>query len=422
MKITRKILIAIAIMFVILTLDLLLLINSVKATSIKDISQVDLYSTGNCGQLLKYKGVIVKTYYVEYTYNGTSYPAYCIDKELEGVSDGLSYSVTPSGVIDDINLWRTVVNGYPYKTIEELGVANKEEAFTATKQAIYCSLYENTPGDYEAIGEAGQRTLNALNQIVANAQSSTETITSPNVVIEADDENWTQDENNQKYVSKIYSFTSNVSCTEYNVDLEGDYPTGTIITSIDGIEKNNFSRADKFKIMIPIESLEKDGSFNINVETQVKTKPVIYGASSNSSWQNYALTGYMYEDATSNYLDSYEKNKTKIIIKKQDESTQEAIQGVEFELLDENKEVVYNNLVTDENGEIAIEGIMPGKYFLQEIKTVDGYQLDENLTEIEIGLNEEITVVVDNKKVEIIKPVEEVETIEETKILPVTGM
>ena len=65
-------------------------------------------------------------------------------------------------MIQDVGLWRRIVNGYPYKSIQELGVANKEEAFTATKQAVYCYLHENTPEDYEPIGEAGQRTLNAL--------------------------------------------------------------------------------------------------------------------------------------------------------------------------------------------------------------------------------------------------------------------
>ena len=73
-----------------------------------------------------------------------------------------------------MNLWKIIINGYPYKTIEELGVANKEEAFTATKQAIYTYIHRNQLSDYEAIGEAGQRTLNALYKIVNDANNSTE--------------------------------------------------------------------------------------------------------------------------------------------------------------------------------------------------------------------------------------------------------
>ena len=52
--------------------------NSVYAIS--EINSAYVYSIGDCGQLLKYKGVIVITGYVQYSYNGVSYPAYCLDK------------------------------------------------------------------------------------------------------------------------------------------------------------------------------------------------------------------------------------------------------------------------------------------------------------------------------------------------------
>lgn len=51
--------------------------NAVYATS---INTANVYATGDCGQLLKYKGGIVKVDYVQYTSNGVSYPAYCMDK------------------------------------------------------------------------------------------------------------------------------------------------------------------------------------------------------------------------------------------------------------------------------------------------------------------------------------------------------
>lgn len=53
-------------------------INSVCATSYVDSAY--LYSVGDCGTLLKYQGVIVETGYVQYSYNGVNYPAYCLDK------------------------------------------------------------------------------------------------------------------------------------------------------------------------------------------------------------------------------------------------------------------------------------------------------------------------------------------------------
>ena len=130
-----------------------------------DVNPINIVSTGDCGSLLIYKGIYVKTYYTQYTKDGVNYPAYCLDKTKQGVKDGLSYDVSVQNAINDVKLWRTIVNGYPYKSIQELGCANKEEAFTATKQAIYCYIHGNNPADYRAVGEAGQRTLNALNKI-----------------------------------------------------------------------------------------------------------------------------------------------------------------------------------------------------------------------------------------------------------------
>ena len=291
----KIIFIAIIIITIIIT-NFLILLKEANCVTILPVTE--LHSAGNCGQLLKYKGVIVKTYYAEYNYNGVSYPAYCLDKHLEGVSDELSYSVTTNTLITDLGLWRFIINGYPYKTIEELGVANREEAFTATKQAIYCYLFENTPEDYEPIGEAGVRTLNALKMIVANGEASTETQIKAVTNIVEEDEEW-KEETIEKinYLSKTYSVESNISFENYEISIDGELPKGTILTNMEGEETKSFSAKDKFKIMIPKENIKEDGKFTLNVNTEVKTKPVIYGASPNSQWQNYALTAYMYEEA-----------------------------------------------------------------------------------------------------------------------------
>ena len=169
MKKTRKInivkiLLVISILFII---DLLIVINSVRAES---LNSANIYSIGDCGNLLTYKGVIVKVSYVQYT------------KTKPGAETS-PYDVSINSAIKDVGLWRRIINGYPYKTIKELGVENKEEAFTATKQAIYCYIHGNNPEDYGAIGTAGQRTLNAMKNIINNAQNSNETQISNTITI-----------------------------------------------------------------------------------------------------------------------------------------------------------------------------------------------------------------------------------------------
>lgn len=65
------------ILLAIFVINGLVFLNSVQATS---IDTAKLCSIGDCGKLLKYRGIVVKTSYVKYSNNGVDYPAYCMDK------------------------------------------------------------------------------------------------------------------------------------------------------------------------------------------------------------------------------------------------------------------------------------------------------------------------------------------------------
>lgn len=405
-----------------LILSALGFINSVYATN---INTANIYAVRDCGNLLTYKGTPVKVTYVEYINEGNHYPAYCMDKTKVGAETN-SYNVSIEGAVNDVGLWRRIINGYPYKSIQELGVANAQEAFTATKQSIYCYIHGNNPSDYGAIGEAGQRTLNAMHTIINNAQNSKESKISSTIKINKNSDSWKQDENEKDYVSKVYSVSAGANIQNYKIILsrKNNQDIGGIkLTDIDNKTKTEFNPNEKFKILVPIKEMKEKGNFELKVETKISTKPVLYGIAPNSSYQDYALTGATYEDGTGNIQDEYFKNETKIIILKQDEDTNEKLEGVEFELLDENKNVVYNGLKTDKDGKINIENIVPGRYYIKETNTKDGYLKFEDLIKIDINLNEQMTVTVNNKKEE--KP--KIETSKNTtevskKILPVTGM
>lgn len=368
-----------------LILSALGFINSVYATN---INTANIYAVRDCGNLLTYKGTPVKVTYVEYINEGNHYPAYCMDKTKVGAETN-SYNVSIEGAVNDVRLWRRIINGYPYKSIQELGVANAQEAFTATKQAIYCYIHGNNPSDYGAIGEAGQRTLNAMHTIINNAQNSKESKISSTIKINKNSDSWKQDENEKNYVSKVYSVSAGANIQNYKIILsrKNNQDIGGIkLTDINNKTKTEFSPNEKFKILVPIKEMKEKGNFELKVEAKISTKPVLYGIAPNSSYQDYALTGATYEDGTGNIQDEYLKNETKIIILKQDEETNEKLEGVEFELLDENKNVVYNGLKTDKDGKINIENIIPGRYYIRETNTKDGYLRFEDLIKIEYKL------------------------------------
>ena len=390
----------------------------------KTINSAYIYSIGDCGSLLTYKGAPVKVSYVEYTENGVHYPAYCMDKTKPG-AETEPYTVSIDEAINDVGLWRRIINGYPYKTIQELGVASKEEAFTATKQAIYCYIHKNNINDYGPIGEAGTRTLNAMKKIIQDAENSTETKISNTITINKDTSKWEQDEIEKGYVSKTYSVTALASIQNYKITLTKENAEnlgGIKLTDLNNNEKQEFSPNEKFKILIPIKNLTEEGTINIEVEAKVNTKPVLYGKAPNSSYQDYALTAATYEDGSGNTKDEYNKNETKIIILKKDEEDGKTLQGVEFQLLNENKEPIYVDLKTNEEGKIVINNLVPGTYYIKETKTIDGYEIYDELIEVKVQMNQELTVTINNKKQE--KP--KIETKEygykEVKKLPVTGM
>lgn len=420
----KKLIKIIIITFSIILANILLIFNSANAIS---LNSANIQSGGDCGSLLIHKGIYIKAYYAEYIQDGISYPAYCLDKTKKGVSDELSYTVSIEDTLKDVELWKIIINGYPYKTIQELGCLNKEEAFTATKQAIYCYIHGNNPNDYTPIGEAGQRTLNALNKILDSAKNSKKIQISNSISINKENTEFTQDSIDKNYVSKTYSISAQGNISNYTVtlDSEEELPEGILITDVQNIEKQTFNQNEEFKILIPIKNLKNDGTFNINVKTKIDSKPVFYGKAPDSSYQDYALTASAYEDAKGNIKDTYSKNNTKIIVIKQDKDTKQRLEGVEFQLLNEQKQIIYTNLKTDEKGEFEIENLLPGKYYLKEINTKDGYIIDNSLISIETKLNQKLTITVNNKYEEEPEKVIEEENIEETitntKKLPVTG-
>ena len=421
----------VAVFVVIIVANFVLLINTVQA--VENGEEVTIYSKGYFNKIIQKGGTAIKTTHAVYKENGKEYPVYCLNRELPGVGETSSYNVTNQGNLQDLGLWRVITNGYPYKSLEQLGVASEEEAYIATKQAVYCYLYNTDLKLYSPINEAGVRTINALKQILENAKNSEETFETPNVEISSD-ENWEVDENEAQYMSKKYEVKSNKNISKIIVDLECQ-PEGTKVTNLSNQEMNEFESDRKFKILIPIKSLKESGEFKIKLKTPLESKPVVFGKAPSEDVQNYALTAYSFEDVDKEVVQTYEKNNTKIIIEKKDQETNDALKGAKFEILDENQKII-RVAETDENGNITMEQIMPGIYYIREIKAPDGYALDLEMKKIEVKMNEEVLLKVVNGKITVTvknetipeQPVKEIEVpVVETRVvevpkLPVTGM
>ncbi len=398
---------------------ILILISCLNAITLATSIDVNLYSKGRCGQILKKDGVILRIpLVVHIDENGNEYPAYCLDRTKDGV-DSDSYAVKIEEKIKDVRVWRAIINGYPYKSIAQLGCATEKEAFAATKMAVYAMLYDYDLNSFEGIGEEGIRTKNAIEKIVRDANNSVAVPDSSNIEIIDVNNEWKY---NNGIIYKTFEITAKNSFDDYKIKkISGEYK----ITDEKFNEKETFKPQERFNVCINIKNTDKKGNVSFNIETRINNNPIFYGESYDKSRQDYAITGIKYENVIQEKNLEYEENKTKLVIIKKDIDENKLLKNAIFNIYNEKKELIYTNLKTNEKGEINLEGFIPGKYYLKEIIAPENYETTKEMIEFEVKYNTEKKIVIDNKQKQVPNVEKEeimIKPIENSKKLPKTGM
>ena len=402
----------IAILLVLITIVTTLSIfktNAKAATYL--IDEADLYSKEEL-VCFTYQGIKIGVEFVVYKKDGVEYPAYCLDKTLPGVTTDGGYTVSVDKLVNNNKIWRAVTNGYPFKTAKQLGCNSNAEAFAATKMAVYDAMYNYDWDDFEGLNAQGDRIVTAAEKISKAARSSSETKPVSVVSIGKVDEEWALDGKDDKYISKEFKINCNLEYAKYSLKLNNLNIEGVKLVDENNNEKKEFKSGENFKVLIPIAELSKSGEFEIEATVDVKTKPVLYGDSGDSTKQSYALAAGDYEFESTKLKIKYSENATKIEIIKKDAETEEPLQGAKFNILNENKEIIYSDVTTNEEGKAIVEKITPGKYFIQEIKAPDGYTIYDELIEIDVELNQKYIVNVNNYE----KPEDEEKQVDDVEI------
>ncbi len=402
----------IAILLVLITIVTTLSIfktNAKAATYL--IDEADLYSKEEL-VCFTYQGIKIGVEFVVYKKDGVEYPAYCLDKTLPGVTTDGGYTVSVDKLVNNNKIWRAVTNGYPFKTAKQLGCNSDAEAFAATKMAVYDAMYNYDWDDFEGLNAQGDRIVSAAEKISKIARSSSETKPVSVVSIGKVDEEWALDSKDDKYISKEFKINCNLEYAKYSLKLNNLNIEGVKLVDENNNEKKEFKSGENFKVLIPIAELSKSGEFEIEATVDVKTKPVLYGDSGDSTKQSYALAAGDYEFESTKLKIKYSENATKIEIIKKDAETEEPLQGAKFNILNENKEIIYSDVTTNEEGKAIVEKITPGKYFIQEIKAPDGYTIYDELIEIDVELNQKYIVNVNNYE----KPEDEEKQVDDVEI------
>ena len=397
----------------------IILTNSVFAAETLNVKAIK-----ECPVLLQYGNIKIGTTLAKVNINDKEYPVYCLDVSKPGVATGklTEYNVTLKDTIENQEVYRAIINGYPYKTIEELGVKTEEEAFTATKQAVYSMLYNRNVDEYSAINtEAGHRTYNAYRNIVLAARGSNKVYENAKFELKADKE-WKKDEEN-KYLYKNVEVNANLK-SNFDIKLEGDKNNIFKLEKEQIVGKETDNKKEKYILKIDLKDINKFNilgkeifkNLKLTATAEVETNPVYLGKEETGTRQDYAISGVRFKGKEERSLNiDIPKNETKIKIVKISKEEDKKLENVKFELFDkENKSLGIKT--TNKNGEIIYENLIPGKYYLKEIEAKEGYNKLNDLVEIEVKYGEEKEVKINNEKIKII-----VNNKKEVKKLPKTG-
>lgn len=396
MKLTKK---CVALLLILLAI---LPTFSNYALAATEISSALVKNGGDCGYHLQFFDTkqnawsYIITHYAYYEHDGKQYPAYCLDKDSPGVGTpeaGNQYTVNVNDVINDIRIWRIAINSYPYQTPESLGVENYLDAFVATKQAIYCIIYNREPSTYFKGGDArGEAIKNAIVRLVDIGRNGSQTPVNTDITT---NKIGTFKEDGE-YYSQEYSVNSPVETSQYIIKNTNGLPNGSKITNMSNNEQNTFSGNEHFKVRVPKSQITTDLDITILLQAKCKNYPVFYGKSTVPGTQDYLLTFDPFGDITGVAKLNVKANTGKIKIVKNDMDTNKPIEGVTFQLSKKDGTVIANS-TTNSNGESTFTNLYPGSYVLKEISTNANYILNEKAFDINVEYNKTTSQTITNE-------------------------
>lgn len=374
-----------------------------KSFAVQVGDNVTLVGIGTVPHHLKNKAIsgdgYVNVHVVGYYDNGQFYPAYCMNQDRKGADNEHSYNVTLTELLADTEMynrvWRVVTNGYPYQSLETLGVSSPEYAFQATKMAIYCVLGQSHLENFYADDDIGQSIVNAIHRLVNIGLNGTSTYRTPAVEINKTGEMILSGD----YYIQNYNIGCNVEIVNYDIAKTG-FPAGTIITNTLGEEKTTFSQGEAFQLRIPKDIVEnQDINGRLRADANTKSYALFYSTNFDPNLQGYATTADPVALTNSVANITLKANTASIKIRKVDVDTNESIENTTFELSKEDGTII-GTATTNAEGEVIFNELYQGNYIIKEVKANDNYVAMQEVMNIRAEYNKmsEITIENEHKK------------------------
>ena len=378
------------------------------------LGEVHIYNGEVEMSYLSINGRIRSQIYTYYSYDNGSgstreIPAYCVNPNTVGVPQtvgvGESIEYLADEKASDPKVVGIVANGYPTRSLAELGLENKYQGYYATKMALWCYLLSNwdinnlkvNPNLTGVELQRAQKILAAAKDIYARGTAWNEML-SPEVTCTPDrDTAYDVTIDGKQYKQQVFTFWSKTWVCDYSVNVAfsvpDDVPDGTRIVDMNNqdittitTEGTGDGYAGKFKILYPLESVQgKTGSVQLSFNTNVYKYAVFFAICQEKDeygeLQNYVVdtdpTTTMQLSAYSNYSDGTTiEYETGLRILKYETGTEIPISGALFEVIGPDGDSV-GTFVTNGDGRIEIPLKKSGNYTVVEREAPQHYMISE---------------------------------------------
>lgn len=404
-------------------LSLLVLPAGAASTPEEALGEVNIYSGGYSMNYLAVNGRVQTQSYTYFLYENAAgetqeIPAYCVTPDQYGVPqtvpEGESIRYLAEEKASDPKVVGLVANMYPHRSLEELGLDNKYQAFYAGKIALWCYLIPEwdisdvtvAPGLTGPEREIGESILNAAVKIYTQGTTWT-SVAEPQLTTSPDQEAaYPVTIDGAAYRQQVFTVTSPtwVDGQAVNVSFQDgtDVPEGARIADennqdITQVKVSNTGDGYKgtFKVPYPEDSVAgQSGSVQLSLSADVYQYVVFYALCQEVD-QYGNLQSYLCDtdpkvsllrNAISNYSDTDEPDapdeptpppsETALKITKYEAGTTVTLSGATFEVVGPDGDTI-GIYTTPESGSIAIPLTEVGNYTIYERVPPEYHLLDE---------------------------------------------
>ncbi|GAB6499082.1 Cys-Gln thioester bond-forming surface protein [Bacillus cereus] len=316
--------------------------------------------------------------------NSSGQIAYCLTLGLKSPN---GEDLPEMGKTDNV-VYRVLLNGFPQKSVEQLGVANQNEAHYATQLAVWNALGQL---DVNELKHANKNVEKAAKTIINAANNSEDTQDIYMNVIPAEKQK--AELKGEFFETNLYTVQTNAKSGSYKV-VAKNAPNGVKIVSENGEVKEQLSVGEKFRIQIPKNT--KTGEFNLSVAANLtKVQAIAYRGT--DTVQDATVLLERNEEKLSSDLAVNWEAAGSMKIKKVGENG-EVLAGAVFEVFNANNESV-GKITTGADGMAELNNLPIGTYTVKEIKAPTGYVSGDKPQTIEVKTGETGTVQIVNNKV-----------------------